>query len=29
VQLYDLADTNRALADLREGRFQGAAVVTL
>ena len=27
VQLYDLAGTNRALADLREGRFQGAAVV--
>ena len=28
VQLYDLADTNRALADLRDGRCQGAAVVT-
>ena len=29
VQLYDLADTNRALADLRGGRFHGAAVVKL
>ena len=29
VQLYDLADTNRALADLREGRFQCAAVVKI
>ena len=28
VQLYDLPDANRALADLREGRCQGAAVVT-
>ncbi len=29
VQRYDLADTNRALADLRDGRCQGAAVVTM
>jgi propanol-preferring alcohol dehydrogenase len=27
VRLYDLPDTNRALADLREGRVHGAAVV--
>jgi len=25
---YDLADANAALADLREGRLQGAAVLT-
>jgi propanol-preferring alcohol dehydrogenase len=25
---YDLADANQALADLREGRFEGAAVLT-
>ena len=29
VQLYDLPNTNRALADLRGGRFHGAAVVKL
>ena len=29
VQHYDLADTNRALADLRDGCCQGAAVVTM
>jgi propanol-preferring alcohol dehydrogenase len=27
VQIYDLADANRALADLREGRVNGAAVL--
>src|SRR5262249_10918804 len=27
VRRYDLADANRALADLREGRMQGAAVL--
>jgi alcohol dehydrogenase, propanol-preferring len=29
VQLSDLADSNRALADLRVGRFHDAAVVKL
>ena len=29
VQIYDLADANRALADLRKGRVEGAAVLTL
>lgn len=29
VQTYDLADANRALADLREGRVRGAAVLTV
>jgi propanol-preferring alcohol dehydrogenase len=29
VQTYDLADANRALTDLREGRVQGAAVLTI
>jgi len=29
LQLYDLADSNRALADLRGGRFHDAAVVKL
>jgi propanol-preferring alcohol dehydrogenase len=29
VQTYPLADANRALADLREGRIEGAAVLTL
>ena len=29
VQTYDLADANRAIADLREGRILGAAVLTL
>ncbi|MBI3493783.1 MAG: zinc-dependent alcohol dehydrogenase family protein [Acidobacteria bacterium] len=29
VQTYDLADANRALADLREGRVNGAAVLTV
>ncbi len=28
TQRYDLADANVALADLREGRLQGAAVLT-
>lgn len=27
VHIYDLADTNQALEDLREGRFTGAAVI--
>jgi propanol-preferring alcohol dehydrogenase len=27
VQPYPLADANRALTDLREGRFTGAAVL--
>jgi len=29
VRTYDLADANRAIADLREGRIEGAAVLTL
>ena len=29
VHTYALADANRALADLREGRIEGAAVLTL
>lgn len=29
VQTYELADANRAVADLREGRIRGAAVLTL
>ena len=29
VQTYELADANRALADLREGRLEGAAVLTI
>ena len=29
VHTYDLADANRALADLREGYLQGAAVLTM
>ena len=29
VQLYELAEANRALDDLRAGRLQGAAVLTL
>jgi propanol-preferring alcohol dehydrogenase len=29
VHTYELADANRALADLREGRIEGAAVLTL
>jgi propanol-preferring alcohol dehydrogenase len=29
VQTYDLADANRALADLRQGRIEGAAVLTI
>jgi propanol-preferring alcohol dehydrogenase len=29
VQTYDLADVNRALGDLRDGRILGAAVLTL
>jgi propanol-preferring alcohol dehydrogenase len=29
VQMYDLADANRALGDLREGRVSGAAVLTI
>jgi len=29
VQTYDLADANRALADLREGRVNGAAVLKI
>lgn len=27
IHIYELADTNRALEDLREGRFTGAAVI--
>ena len=26
---YELHDANRALSDLREGRFEGAAVLTI
>jgi propanol-preferring alcohol dehydrogenase len=29
VHTYDLADANKALTDLREGRLQGAAVLTI
>ena len=29
VQTYELSDANRALADLREGRIEGAAVLTI
>jgi len=29
VQPYALADANRALIDLREGRLQGAAVLVV
>lgn len=29
VQTYELGDANRALADLREGRLEGAAVLTI
>ena len=29
VQTYELADANRALADMREGRLEGAAVLTI
>jgi propanol-preferring alcohol dehydrogenase len=29
IQVYPLAETNRALNDLRHGRFEGAAVITI
>jgi propanol-preferring alcohol dehydrogenase len=29
VHTYDLADANRALSDLRQGKLQGAAVLTI